>query len=169
MININQQCENIKDGYRPNVGIILSNDSGRVLWARRTKRDGWQFPQGGIEPQETVLQAAFRELREEIGVSAKQVEHIGNTTNWLHYDLPRRFRANHFRRNPIKGQKQIWFLFRFLGDDKDVCLDACNQPEFDKWKWVDYWEPAQNIVEFKRNVYKKALGELEPFLSHLRT
>ncbi len=168
MININQQCENIKDGYRPNVGIILSNNSARVLWARRTKHDGWQFPQGGIEPRETVLEAAFRELEEEIGVTAHQVEHIGNTANWLHYDLPRRFRANHFRRNPIKGQKQIWFLFKFLGSDNDVCLNACQQPEFDKWKWVDYWEPATNIVEFKRNVYKKALGELEPFLSYLK-
>jgi len=168
MININQQCENIKDGYRPNVGIILSNNYGRVLWARRTKHDGWQFPQGGIEPRETVLEAAHRELFEEIGVPSTHVELVGNTTTWLHYDLPRRFRSNHLRRNPIRGQKQVWFLFRFLGTDTDVCLDASHSPEFDKWKWVDYWEPANHIVDFKRQVYKKALKELEPFLADCR-
>jgi len=167
MININQQCEFVKDGYRPNVGIILSNQGRRVLWARRTKHDGWQFPQGGIEPTETVLQAAYRELQEEIGVCSSHVELIGNTNQWLHYDLPYRLKANHFRRNPIRGQKQIWFLFKFLGCDNDVCLDACSEPEFDKWKWVDYWEPAENIVGFKRTVYQSALTELEPYLSNV--
>ncbi len=168
MININQQCEFVKDGYRPNVGIILSNPSRRVLWARRTKHDGWQFPQGGIEPEETVLQAAYRELQEEIGVTSSHVQLIGNTSRWLHYDLPYRLKANQFRRSPIKGQKQIWFLFKFLGCDSDVCLDAGSEPEFDQWKWVDYWEPAENIVGFKRTVYQSALTELEPYLSNLK-
>lgn len=167
MININQQCEFVKDGYRPNVGIILTNHSRRVLWARRAKHDGWQFPQGGIEPKETVLEAAYRELREEIGVSPLHVELIGNTNRWLHYDLPHRFKPNHFRRFPIKGQKQIWFLFKFLGSDKDVRLDAFSEPEFDEWKWVEYWEPAQHIVSFKRGVYQSALTELEPYLENV--
>lgn len=154
-----------RHGYRPNVGIILCNDSRQVLWARRANRDGWQFPQGGVERNETVVQAAYRELHEEIGLEATHVRMVGRTRRWLRYDVPHRTlrRTAHGRR--FRGQKQVWFLFQLLGDDSYVCLDNCQRPEFDQWRWIDYWEPLDRIVEFKREVYANALQELEPMLS----
>ena len=152
-----------KDGYRPNVGIVLCNQRNQVLWARRYGRDGWQFPQGGIASHETPEQAMYRELYEEIGLTPKQVELIGCTREWLHYDIPaphRRFVGG--RR--FKGQKQRWFLLRMLGPDTDVRLDRGNKPEFDAWKWVDYWRPLDQVIAFKRKVYLQALAELEPLL-----
>lgn len=152
-----------KDGYRPNVGIILSNAQGRVLWARRTGRDGWQFPQGGIMAHETAEQALYRELHEEVGLQERHVQIIGRTRDWLHYDIPNNFlRVPRQRR--FRGQKQIWFLLRFMGADADVRLDLTDNPEFDAWCWVDYWSPLESIVAFKRGVYQSALRELAPLL-----
>jgi len=151
------------DGYRPNVGIILSNDEGRLLWARRIGQDAWQFPQGGIRAQETPEEALFRELGEEIGLSAEHVEILACTKKWLRYQLPERY----IRRNahPVCiGQKQIWFMLRMLGDDEDVRLDCSDKPEFDRWRWVDYWYPLRKVVPFKRNVYQRALHEFAPFV-----
>ncbi|MFT5110963.1 MAG: putative (di)nucleoside polyphosphate hydrolase [Parasphingorhabdus sp.] len=149
------------EGYRANVAIVICNGSGKVLWARRARRDGWQFPQGGVEGGETAEQAAFRELYEEIGLQPEHVKLVGRTYSWLHYDVPGfgiRTQQSSFR-----GQKQLWFLFRMLGKDSDVCLDRVDKPEFDRWRWVDYWDPVERIVEFKRDVYQSALAELEPF------
>ena len=154
------------DGYRPNVGIILLRRDSRVFWARRVSRDGWQFPQGGIEPRESARQAAFRELYEEIGLTAQDVRLLGNTENWLRYDVPYASRSrNYLRARPFRGQKQRWFLFQLISTESRVRLDLSSNPEFDHWQWVDYWRPLEQIVEFKRNVYKKALTELEPLLS----
>lgn len=150
-------------GYRANVGIILSNRDGRVLWARRLGQDSWQFPQGGIKMNETPEQALFRELREEIGLVPEQVEIIGSTRGWLRYRLPKRFIR--FRSKPLCiGQKQRWYILRLLVDDDAVRLDLSDKPEFDEWRWVDYWLPLKEIVFFKRRVYKKALAELETTL-----
>ncbi len=150
-------------GYRANVGIILSNREGRVLWARRLGQDSWQFPQGGIKHNETPEQALFRELREEIGLTPEQVEIIACTRGWLRYRLPKRFIR--FRSRPLCiGQKQRWFVLRLLVDDEAVRLDISDEPEFDEWRWVDYWLPLKEIVFFKRKVYKKALSELEAAL-----
>lgn len=151
------------DGYRPNVGIILSNDEGRLLWARRIGQDAWQFPQGGIRAQETPEEALFRELGEEIGLSAEHVEILACTKKWLRYQLPERFirRDTH----PVCiGQKQIWFMLRLLGSDEDVRLDCSDKPEFDRWRWVDYWYPLRNVVSFKRKVYQRALHEFAPIV-----
>lgn len=155
-----------KDGYRPNVGIILCNARGEVLWARRTGHDGWQFPQGGVRANESPEEAMYRELQEEVGLEPAHVRLIGRTREWLHYKLPRHMRSDGARRT-FKGQKQIWFLLEFVGKEADVALDAGDKPEFDDWRWVDYWSPVDRIVEFKREVYKKALTELEPLLSSL--
>ena len=158
-----------KDGYRKNVGIIVCNGQQQVLWARRTRHDGWQFPQGGIEPRESPLDAAFRELYEEIGLSTSDVKLLGRTVNWLRYDVPYASRShNYLRPRKFRGQKQRWFLFHLIGNESCVNLDTTQEPEFDHWQWVDYWRPLEQIVEFKRGVYKKALTELEPLLNSTR-
>jgi putative (di)nucleoside polyphosphate hydrolase len=159
--NIAYLDDDVVDGYRPNVGIVLCNTDTQVLWARRSRHDGWQFPQGGIESNETAEEAVYRELYEEIGLLPQHVDLIGTTQKWLHYDVPiefKRLSGAHFR-----GQKQMWFLFKMLTEDSDICLDIANKPEFDCWRWVDYWTPLQQIIAFKRGVYKQALTELEPF------
>jgi putative (di)nucleoside polyphosphate hydrolase len=151
-------------GYRPNVGIILCNPANKVLWARRSGRDGWQFPQGGVKSRETLEQALYRELYEEVGLDQEQVDVLGRTRDWLHYDIPDDYR----RRLPnasFRGQKQIWFLLRLLGGDADVCLDRAERPEFDRWRWIEYWTAVDEIILFKRDVYRRALTELEPLLT----
>jgi putative (di)nucleoside polyphosphate hydrolase len=156
-----------EDGYRPNVGIVIANGRGEVLWARRASRDGWQFPQGGVRRSETPEQALFRELYEEVGLSPEQVRVIGRTRQWLHYDLPARYLRNNCRNRPFRGQKQLWYLLLMLGGDDDVCLHNCARPEFDDWRWVEYWTPLERIVEFKRQVYESALTELWPLARDL--
>jgi putative (di)nucleoside polyphosphate hydrolase len=151
------------DGYRANVGIILCNDDGRLLWARRIGQNAWQFPQGGIKPHETRKEALFRELREEIGLQSCHVEIMGSTQGWLRYDLPKRF-VRHGSTPLCIGQKQVWFLLRFIGNDDDVRLDLGERPEFDGWRWVDYWYPLKQVVPFKRDVYRQALQQLEPLI-----
>jgi putative (di)nucleoside polyphosphate hydrolase len=157
-----------QQGYRPNVGIILCNPANQVFWARRSGQSGWQFPQGGINPHETPEQALFRELNEEVGLAPEHVQIMGRTQDWLRYDIPTQFRrssrASHFR-----GQKQIWFLLRFLGNEEHVRLNACDRPEFDCWRWVEYWSTLEQIVEFKRAVYEQALRELAPLLGEQRS
>ncbi len=151
------------DGYRPNVGIILSNDEGRLLWARRIGQDAWQFPQGGIRTDETPEEALYRELEEEVGLEPEHVEILGATRGWLRYRLPERYiRRN--RRPVCIGQKQVWFLLRLVGCEGDLCLDKTDHPEFDDWRWVDYWEPLAEVISFKRGVYRRALEELAPYL-----
>lgn len=151
------------DGYRPNVGIILSNQEGELLWARRLGQDAWQFPQGGIRTDETPEEALYRELHEEVGLSPLHVEIIGATRGWLRYRLPDRYIRRHSRPVCI-GQKQVWFLLRLLGEEQDVRLNATDHPEFDDWRWVNYWLPMREVVPFKRGVYKRALRELAPLL-----
>lgn len=154
------------DGYRQNVGIILCNRSCQVLWARRIHKDGWQFPQGGVEPEETAEQAVYRELHEEVGLRSDHVRLVGRTKKWLYYDLPQRLQRPNTRRR-FKGQKQIWFLFELLQHDSKVSLTRSAAPEFDAWRWVDYWDPLNEIVDFKRGVYRMALTELEPLLQRV--
>lgn len=150
-----------RDGYRPNVGIILCNAQDQVFWARRRGRDGWQFPQGGIHSHEGPEQALFRELHEEVGLESAHVSIIGRTHDWLYYDIPERYQR---RPGKFKGQKQLWFLLRLGAGDEHVCLDRSERPEFDAWRWVEYWWPLDQIVDFKRQVYLQALTELEPLL-----
>ena len=150
------------DGFRPNVGIILIKEDGRVFWARRVNRDGWQFPQGGMRSDETPVEAMYRELEEETGLRPEHVEVLGATPGWLRYRLPDRFVRRHQRPICI-GQKQVWFLLKLVGEEADVRLDATDNPEFDIWRWVDFWYPTTNVVAFKRRVYEQALRHLAPF------
>lgn len=149
------------DGYRPNVGVILLREDGHVFWARRAFRDGWQFPQGGMRSDETPLEAMYRELHEETGLRPEHVQVLGATPGWLRYRLPRRY-VRHNEKPLCIGQKQVWFLLRFLGDESHVRLDLTDKPEFDLWRWVDFWYPAAHVVQFKRSVYERALRHLAP-------
>ncbi len=151
------------DGYRFNVGIILSNQDGRLFWARRVGQEAWQFPQGGMRRNEAPAQAMYRELNEETGLRPDDVEVVGCTRRWLHYRLPQRY-VRKSRSPTCIGQKQRWFMLRLIGDDHCVCLDRCPQPEFDQWRWVSYWLPLREVVHFKRGVYARALDEFAPLL-----
>ena len=130
------------DGFRPNVGIILTNELGQVLWARRIGQDSWQFPQGGIHHNESPEQALYRELHEEVGLLPEDVEILACTRGWLRYRLPQRLIRNH---------------------SQPICVGQ-KQPEFDGWRWVSYWYPLGQVVPFKRDVYRRAMKELAPRL-----
>lgn len=152
------------EGFRPNVGIILVNSLGQVLWARRVGQDAWQFPQGGIHQDESPEEAMYRELKEEVGLLPDDVELLAVTRGWLRYRLPKRM----IRRNSSPmcvGQKQKWYLLRMLSHDSAVRIDQSAKPEFDGWQWVSYWYPLGQVVSFKREVYRKAMKELSPKLS----
>jgi putative (di)nucleoside polyphosphate hydrolase len=152
-----------RDGYRPNVGIILCNARNQVFWAKRINQHAWQFPQGGIKSGETPEQAMFRELTEEVGLQPDHVRILGRTRNWLRYDVPSHW-VRRDSRGQYRGQKQIWFLLRLTGRDSDVSLRATDHPEFDAWRWSEYWIEFESVVEFKRDVYRLALEELEHYL-----
>lgn len=152
------------DGFRPNVGILVVNDRAQVLWARRKgSRDAWQFPQGGIDAGETPEQAMYRELREEVGLAPEAVQLLARTGGWLRYRVPKRLTRPEFAPH-FKGQKQKWFLLRLLEDDRSIRLQDCAAPEFDAWRWVSYWYPVGQVIDFKRGVYRRALHELAPHL-----
>ena len=156
------------DGYRPNVGIVLMRADGQVFWARRVRRDGWQFPQGGMNSDETPVEAMYRELQEETGLLPEHVEVLGCTPGWLRYRLPpRAIRRN--ERLVCIGQKQVWFLLRLTGDESHVKLDQNETPEFDSWRWVDFWYPVEHVVMFKRGVYARALRHLAAMAGQVAT
>ena len=149
------------EGFRANVGIILANDAGKLLLGGRIGNRGWQFPQGGMQAGESAEQAMFRELREEIGLSESDVEILGVTDDWLRYRLPDRYVRRGSKPLCI-GQKQRWFILRLTGDEQRVRLDLGDDPEFDRWRWVDFWKPVNEVIYFKRRVYARALHELGP-------
>jgi putative (di)nucleoside polyphosphate hydrolase len=152
-----------RDGYRPNVGIILVNGRNEVFWGKRVREHSWQFPQGGIKRGETPEQAMFRELHEEVGLKPDHVRIIARTRDWLRYEVPENWVRREWRGH-YRGQKQIWFLLRLVGRDTDVHLRASSHPEFDAWRWHDYWIPLDSVIEFKREVYRQALDELSRHL-----
>jgi putative (di)nucleoside polyphosphate hydrolase len=148
-----------RDGFRANVGIVLMTDAARVFLARRAGGRGWQFPQGGMRRGEGAEEALFRELREEIGLRPRDVKLLAQTRRWLHYRLPARYvRADAAVR--CIGQKQRWFLLQLTAEESAIHFDSTDQPEFDRWRWVDYWQPVREVIYFKRSVYTRALHEL---------
>ena len=149
------------EGFRSNVGIIVANRIGQLLWARRIGgQDAWQFPQGGMDANESLEQTLYRELDEEIGLAAGDVKIIDVTKGWLRYRLPKRFVRN--QQPQCLGQKQKWFLLELLVDENTIHFDSGPKPEFDRWQWVSYWYPLTHVVSFKRDVYRRALKELVP-------
>jgi putative (di)nucleoside polyphosphate hydrolase len=143
---------------------MLSNSEGQLLWARRVGgQDAWQFPQGGIKQYEDSEAALFRELNEEVGLQPSDVKILACTKGWLRYHLPTRFVR---QQEPVCiGQKQKWYLLQLLSDESRLNVSACSPPEFDAWRWVNYWYPLNQVVAFKREVYRRALKELAPFVA----
>lgn len=151
------------EGFRANIGIIVCNDFGNLLWTRRIGQNSWQFPQGGVDAGETAEQALFRELKEEIGLDKQDVKILGSTKNWLKYRLPNRYiRQDSF---PLcVGQKQKWFMLRLTSHESRIHFDETGHPEFDHFMWVNYWYPLRQVISFKQQVYRQALSELMPFV-----
>ncbi|WP_369599935.1 RNA pyrophosphohydrolase [Hahella sp. SMD15-11] len=151
------------EGFRPNVGIILTNAEGQVFWAKRIGQNSWQFPQGGINRDESPEEAMYRELNEEVGLEPQHIRIMASTRGWLRYRLPRRMIRKDSR--PVcVGQKQKWFLLQMLADDDCIRCDLTPKPEFDGWSWVSYWYPLGQVVSFKREVYRKAMKEFAHYL-----
>ena len=151
------------DGYRANVGIVITNDKKQILLAKRFKQNGWQLPQGGIDEDETELDALYRELQEEVGLDPSHVTLIAKTPKWLRYELP----DEHVRKTQKPkciGQKQVWYLLKLDSSDDEISLDLHDDVEFDDWKWVDYWSPVDEVINFKRDVYEDMLKALAPIL-----
>jgi putative (di)nucleoside polyphosphate hydrolase len=148
-----------KDGFRANVGIVLMRGPGEVFLGGRVGGRGWQFPQGGVNRGEQVEDALYRELKEEIGLGVEDVQMLGSTQGWLRYRLPRQY-----VRDRCIGQKQRWFLLKLTSDESKLRFDLTNQPEFDRWRWTDYWTPVREVVYFKRRVYVRALQTLGTYM-----
>lgn len=130
------------EGFRLNVGIVICNTQGQLLWAKRIGQSSWQFPQGGIKFQESAEDALYRELEEEVGLQQHHVRLLHQTDDWLHYRLP----ENYIRRNkePLCiGQKQKWFLLGLESPEEEIVLSKSGTPEFDDWRWVNYWYPRR--------------------------
>lgn len=139
--------------YRPNVGVVLFHPDGRVWLGRRAHTPpphNWQFPQGGVDPGEDLEEAARRELAEETG--ARSATYLGRTDGWIVYDFPADFSGPKASRG-FRGQKQVWFAFRFDGDESEFDLKAHHEPEFDTWRWGYLSEAPELIVPFKRQAY----------------
>ena len=157
-----------KPGYRPAVGVMLLNRAGEVFVARRIDMltmPAWQMPQGGIDPGETPMQAALRELKEEIGTDKAEI--LGESRMWLKYDLPVEL-AGGVWGGRYCGQRQKWFAMRFTGNDKDIDL-ATDHPEFDVWKWIRPERLPEMIVPFKRQLYLDVLAEFRVHCAALKS
>ena len=152
-----------QNGFRENVGIVLVNSNRDVFWGRRAGTSFWQMPQGGIEKGETPKDAMLRELNEEVGLRPKHVEVIHRTNDWLHYRLPdSRVRISNGKK--FIGQKQIWYLLKLVKSEDFIDINFFSEPEFDKWRWVNFWEPLKLVAQFKKTVYENALNTFYPFL-----
>lgn len=154
------------NGFRLNVGIILTNQAGKLFWARRVGQEAWQFPQGGLNDNEQLENAMYRELQEEVGLRKSDVEFLAVSEGWLSYLLPKRLVRNDSQPMCI-GQKQKWFLLKLISSESNIKLDENIKPEFDGWRWVSYWFPLQQVVAFKREVYRQALLEFAPKIMNL--
>ena len=147
--------------YRANVGIMMVNEKGYVFVGQRldNNQNAWQMPQGGIDAGEDPETAAYRELLEETGVTKQDVRFVASSSQWLSYDLPADLIPILWN-GQFRGQKQKWFLFKFLGEYGDINI-ATEHPEFSKWKWMSKENLLKEIVPFKKSVYENVLKEFK--------
>ena len=147
--------------YRSNVGIMMVNEKGYLFVGQRldNNQNAWQMPQGGIDAGEDPETAAYRELLEETGVKKQDVRFVASSSKWLSYDLPEDLIPILWD-GKFRGQKQKWFLFKFLGEDGDINI-ATEHPEFSKWKWISKENLLKEIVPFKKSVYENVLKEFK--------
>lgn len=147
--------------YRSNVGIMMVNEKGFVFVGQRldNNQNAWQMPQGGIDAGEDPETAAYRELLEETGVKKQDIRFLASSSQWLSYDLPEDLIPILWN-GKFRGQKQKWFLFKFLGEDGDINI-ATEHPEFSKWKWISKENLLKEIVPFKKSVYENVLKEFK--------
>jgi putative (di)nucleoside polyphosphate hydrolase len=150
--------------YRPGVGIMLLSAEGSVFVAQRIDMpsDAWQMPQGGIDKGETPIEAAWREMKEEVGTD--RAELLAESHDWYTYDLPRDLAARLWR-GRFRGQRQKWFVFRFTGTDRDIDITSHDHPEFSTWRWVSMADLPALIVPFKRPLYQQLVGEFRPLIA----
>jgi putative (di)nucleoside polyphosphate hydrolase len=149
--------------YRPNVGIVLFNKDGQVWLGRRAGTPGpsvWQFPQGGVDRGEDLLDAARRELAEETGVVSTEL--LARTSDWITYDFPPESTGSKALKG-WRGQRQVWFALRFTGEDSEIDLEAHDQVEFDDWRWADLSEAPELVVPFKRHAYDQVVEAFGKF------
>ncbi len=153
--------------YRPCAGAMLVNARGQVFVAKRidTPGDAWQMPQGGIDEGEEPSRAVLRELKEETGTNKAEI--LVESKHWRDYDLPDQLIGVLWGGN-YRGQRQKWFLLRFLGNDGDIELAAHGEPEFSAWKWAGIDEIVDLIVPFKRALYADIVSEFRPFVESLK-
>jgi len=150
--------------YRPCAGIMLIDRQGRAFVGQRmdSTLEAWQMPQGGIDPGEDAQAAALRELREETGVAADKVTLVAEAPGEFFYDLPPELVGKVWK-GKWRGQRQRWFLFRFLGEDGDIDI-ATPHPEFRSWRWIDPADLPRLVVPFKRDLYEAVLAAFRPHL-----
>lgn len=143
--------------YRPCVGVMLFNPEGLVFVGRRIDQtvEGWQMPQGGIDPGESPRQAALRELKEEIGTD--KAEPLREMKGWVDYDLPQHLLGVALK-GRYRGQRQKWLAMRFTGKDSDIDVNT-HEPEFADWKWLAMEALPRLIVPFKRDTYMRVIEE----------
>jgi putative (di)nucleoside polyphosphate hydrolase len=152
---------NEESNYRLNVGLIIVNNYGKVLICKRKNSNQWQFPQGGIDEGESPIEAAKREIFEEVGIKPSKIKVLGKIKDWVKYEIPKELAKKSFKKKGIVGQKQKWFIFKIKSE---ACISFVNDPdnEFDDFAWVSYWRPIALIVSFKKEVYRNVLAELLP-------
>jgi len=152
---------NEESNYRLNVGLIIVNNYGKVLICKRKNSNQWQFPQGGIDKGESPIEAAKREIFEEVGIKSSQIRVLGKIKDWVKYEIPKKLAKKNFKKKGIVGQKQKWFIFKIKSK---ASISFINDPdnEFDDFAWVSYWHPIALIVSFKKDVYRSVLAELLP-------
>ena len=150
-----------ESNYRLNVGLIIVNNYGKVLICKRKNSNQWQFPQGGIDKGESQIEAAKREIFEEVGIKSSQIRVLGKIKDWVKYEIPKKLAKKNFKKKGIVGQKQKWFIFKIKSK---ASISFINDPdnEFDDFAWVSYWHPIALIVSFKKDVYRSVLAELLP-------